>query len=175
MDGAVLWVIGQRGLARTLLLPVILAALSGSVLPTPAAAQTDDERAVIAAAQAMFDAMEARDPDAFRDAMVPEGALMTVGFETMGRTSRDEFASRLADVTYVMSERMWDPEVRIDGAVATLWTAYDFYRGIEFSHCGTDAFQLVSTPDGWKVLMVSYTVQMPPDCSTHPDGPPGGE
>jgi len=62
--------------------------------------------------------------------------------------------------------------VRIDGPVATLWAPYDFYRGIEFSHCGTDAFQLAKTPDGWKVTLISYTVQMPPDCSTHPEGPP---
>ena len=26
-----------------------------------------------------------------------------------------------------MYERMWDPEVRIDGPVATLWAPYDFY------------------------------------------------
>jgi hypothetical protein len=100
---------------------------------------------------------------------------MAVGFETTRRTGRDEFARRLADTTSPMYERMWDPEVRIDGAVATLWAPYDFYRALEFSHCGTDAFQLANTPDGWKVMMVSYTVQMPPDCSTHPDGPPGGE
>ncbi len=157
--------------------PLVLAVLSGSILGVAAGleAQTGEERAVIEAAQAMFDAMAARDPDAFRAAMVPDGFLMAVGFETVSRTDRDTFAARLADMTYVMYERMWEPEVRIDGPVATLWTAYDFYRGLEFSHCGTDAFQLAKTPDGWKVVMASYTVQMPPDCSTHPDGPPGDE
>ena len=135
-------------------------------------AQVDEERAVIAAAQAMFDAMEALDPGAFRDSMVPDGFLMAVGFKTMQRTTRDRFATRLSDQTRPMFERMWDPQVRIDGPVATLWAPYDFYRGIEFSHCGTDAFQLAKTPDGWRVVLVSYTVQMPPDCSTHPGGPP---
>ena len=138
-------------------------------------AQADEERAVIAAAQALFDAMEALDPEAFRDSMVPEGFLVAVGFETMQRTTRDRFATRLADQTQPMFERMWDPQVRIDGPVATLWAPYDFYRGIEFSHCGIDAFQLASTSEGWKVIMVSYTVQMPPDCNTHPEGPPGDE
>ena len=71
-----------------------------------------------------------------------------------------------------MFERMWDPEVRVDGPVATLWAPYDFYRGTEFSHCGTDAFQLAKTGGIWKVVLVSYTVQRPPDCSTHPEGPP---
>ena len=95
--------------------------------------------------------------------------------EAMTPEIREDFAARMSEVPYVMAERMWDPEVRIDGPVATFWTAYDFYRGLEFSHCGTDAFQLAKTPDGWKVAAVSYTVQMPPDCSTHPAGPPGKE
>ena len=135
-------------------------------------AQNDEERAVITAAQAVFDAMEALDPEAFRDSMVPGGFLLAVGFETTRRSTRDEFATRLADQARPMYERMWDPEVRIDGPVATLWAAYDFYSAAEFSHCGTDAFQLVQTADGWKVVMISYTSQQPPECSTHPEGPP---
>ncbi len=135
-------------------------------------AQVDEEHAVIAAAQALFDAMEALDPEAFRDSMVPEGFLLAVGFETIRRTTRDDFAARIADQTRPMIERMRDPEVRIDGPVATLWAPYDFYSAVEFSHCGTDAFQLAKTPEGWKVIMVSYTARMPPGCSTHPEGPP---
>ena len=137
-----------------------------------AEAQVNEERAVIEAAQAMFDAMEALDPEAFLASMVPEGFLRAIGFETTQSTTRDRFAARLANQTQPMFERMWNPEVRIDGPVATLWAPYDFYRGIEFSHCGTDAFQLAKTGGTWKVVLVSYTVQMPPDCSTHPEGPP---
>ena len=135
-------------------------------------AQNDEERAVIAAAQAMFDAMQALDPEAFRNSMVPDGFLMAVRFETTRRIGRDDFAANIARQTRPMIERMWDPEVRIDGPVATLWAPYDFYSAMEFSHCGTDAFQLAKTAEGWKVVMVSYTMQMPPDCSMHPGGPP---
>ena len=131
-----------------------------------------EERAVIAAAQAVFDAMAALDAEAFRNSMVPDGFLLSVGPGTTRWTTREQFAVNIARQTRPMIERMWDPEVRIDGAVATLWTAYDFYSGAEFSHCGTDAFQLAKTAEGWKVVMISYTSQMPPDCSTHPDGPP---
>ena len=104
--------------------------------------------------------------------MVPDGFLMSVQPGTTRRTSRDDFAANIARQTTPMIERMWDPEVRIDGPVATLWTAYDFYRGAEFSHCGTDAFQLAKTAEGWKVVVISYTSQAPPECSTHPEGPP---
>ena len=135
-------------------------------------AQNDEERAVIAAAQAVFDAMEALDAEAFRNAVVPDGFLLSVGPGTTRRSTRDQFAANIARQTTPMIERMWDPEVRIDGPVATLWAAYDFYSAAEFSHCGTDAFQLVQTADGWKVVMISYTSQQPPECSTHPEGPP---
>ena len=158
---------------RTFPVLAVLALLGASgVEASGVEAQVDEERAVIAAAQALFDAMETLDGEAFRDSMVPEGFLMAVGFETTRRTTRDDFATRLADQTRPMYERMWDPEVRIDGPVATLWAAYDFYNAAEFSHCGTDAFQLVQTADGWKVVMISYTSQAPPECSMHPEGPP---
>ena len=117
---------------------------------------------MIAAAQAMFDAMEALDADAFRRSMGPGGFLVSVGFEVARQVTREDFAVRIAAQTTPMIERMWNPEVRIDGPVATLWTPYDFYSGAEFSHCGTDAFQLAKTPDGWKIVMVSYTRRMPP-------------
>ena len=135
-------------------------------------AQNDEERAVIAAAQTVFDAMEALDAEAFRNSMVPDGFLLSVGPGSTRRATRDQFAANIARQTTPMIERMWAPEVRIDGPVATLWTAYDFYSGPEFSHCGTDAFQLAKTADGWKVVMISYTSQAPPECSTHPEGPP---
>ena len=134
--------------------------------------QDDEERAVIAAAEDIFDAMEGLDEEAFRNSMVPEGFLMSVGPGTTRRTTRDEFAANLARQTRPMIERMWDPEVRIDGPVATVWAPYDFYSATEFSHCGTDAFQLAKTAGGWKVVMISYTSHAPPTCSMHPDGPP---
>jgi hypothetical protein len=164
------------GWPRWRLRVLVLVTLSGSLLGVAAGveAQGDEERAVIEAAQAVFDAMEALDPEAFRDSMVPEGFFLAVGFETTRRSTREEFTTRLSGATRPMYERMWDPEVRIDGPVATLWAPYDFYSAGEFSHCGTDAFQLAKTPRGWKVVMISYTVRMPPDCNTHPDGPPAG-
>ena len=135
-------------------------------------AQNNEERAVIAAAQGIFDAMEALDEEAFRDSMVPEGFLLSVSSGTTRRTTRDQFAESLGSRTTPIIERMWDPEVRIDGPLATLWTAYDLYRGDEFSHCGTDTFQLVKTTDGWKVVVLSFTSHAPPICSRHPEGPP---
>jgi hypothetical protein len=49
-------------------------------------------------------------------------------------------------------ERMRNPEVRISGKIAQVWTAYDFYREDKFSHCGIDSYDLILVDGEWKVL-----------------------
>jgi hypothetical protein len=68
-------------------------------------------------------------------------------------------------------ERMWDPEVRVHGPLATVWTKYDFHNDGAFSHCGVDSFQLVKTAEGWKIAGAAYTVERT-KCAPHPAGPP---
>lgn len=136
--------------------------------------QVGEEQAVLSAIQAMFDAMGARDGEALGASMLPEGHFVSVRDGGAFWTGRDDFAARLADAPQPFYERIWDPEIRIDGSVASVWAPYDFYRGSEFSHCGTDAFLLAKTPEGWKVSVLSYTVHQPPICDRHPEGPPLG-
>jgi hypothetical protein len=40
-----------------------------------------------------------------------------------------------------------------------VWTEYDFHLGTNFSHCGIDAFQLLKTSAGWKIVALSDTAQ----------------
>ena len=37
------------------------------------------------------------------------------------------------------------------------WAAYDFSFGTRHSHCGTDAFQLLRTVEGWKIVSLAVT------------------
>ena len=62
-----------------------------------------------------------------------------------------------------------NPEVRLHGTVATVWTPYDFWIDGKFSHCGIDAFDLVKTASGWKIAGVVFTVE--PKCEPSPLGP----
>jgi hypothetical protein len=68
-------------------------------------------------------------------------------------------------------ERMWDPEVRVRGAIAQLWTRYDFHGNGTFSHCGVDAFNLVKTDEGWKIAGAMWTVERT-GCAPSPLGAP---
>lgn len=52
------------------------------------------------------------------------------------------------------------PQVRIDETLATVWTQYDFHLAGKFSHCGVDAFHLLKTATGWKIVSLADTSRM---------------
>ena len=47
--------------------------------------------------------------------------------------------------------------VKIDGALASVWTPYKFYFNGKFSHCGVNSFQLVRMNNTWKVQYIIDT------------------
>ncbi len=67
-------------------------------------------------------------------------------------------------------ERIWSPEVRVHGPIASVWTPYDFWVDGKFSHCGIDIFDLVKTAEGWKISALTYTVERA-GCAPSPLGP----
>ncbi|BFG69584.1 nuclear transport factor 2 family protein [Sediminibacterium sp. KACHI17] len=48
-------------------------------------------------------------------------------------------------------ERIQFETVKIDGALASVWTPYKFYFNGNFSHCGVNSFQLLREKNGWKI------------------------
>ena len=139
----------------------------------PAAAASDRDQ-VLAAVQGFFDAMARRDPDLARRVMMPEGQFITTtdppGANGPRASSFKGFIDGLAGGTGALLERMWNPDVKIAGAIAVVTTPYDFHRDGKFTHCGTDIFTLVKMADGWKISGGSYTVQRT-DCAPSPLGP----
>ena len=59
-------------------------------------------------------------------------------------------AARTADQKW--DERLLDYKVQIDGNLAHVWTPYEFWYNDTFSHCGANAFTLVKTNSGWKII-----------------------
>jgi hypothetical protein len=57
----------------------------------------------------------------------------------------------------VWDERLSNEKVFVDGALASVWTDYMFYRGTTLSHCGVDHFLLVMEGTQWKILEVADT------------------
>lgn len=151
------------------------AGVEGALREGAAAAAVADStrRAVLDAAQAILDAINRSDPALLREVMLPEALLVAASADAApGVSTVEQMAERLANPAQMFTERMWDPEVRVDGLIASVWAPYDFYRDDAFSHCGVDAFHLVRVGGAWRVQSVVYNRLQPPDCEVHPDGPP---
>ncbi|NCI46385.1 hypothetical protein [Sediminibacterium soli] len=54
-------------------------------------------------------------------------------------------------------ERISFDMVKQEGALASVWTPYQFYMNGQFSHCGINSFQLVRTANGWKIQYIVDT------------------
>ncbi len=119
--------------------------------------KTADAQAV-AVIDKLWEAMRTKNADAIRGLFTPEGQLVTV---TKPRTSEEpsktrvftvgDFAKMIAAGTGEFIERMPQPETKIFGDAAIVFGRYTFHVGDKFSHCGTNTFNLVRTPDGWKI------------------------
>ena len=150
--------------------------------PAPSAVQhmpTDAERtAILAAVQGIFDALAEGDGEILREIMHPDVLMHSVerasdGTRSSSTSTRDQLIARLEGSETVLTERMWDAEVRVSGDLAMVWTPYDFYVGEELSHCGADALLLTRNDDeSWKIIALSWTRLQPPVCDLHPEGPP---
>lgn len=155
---------------------LIAAGFLAGVLPGAALAQQPKD-AVLAAAQGVFDAMARKDTAALGRLLHPAAHLIatteTGDSVRVSAVDRARFIAQIGSFPTTLLERMWNAEVRVSGAIASIWTQYDFHRDGKFSHCGIDAFQLVRTSEGWKVSSIIYTVVTPPArCRPSPLGPP---
>lgn len=150
---------------RLSMLFVTLAALACATTPQPRTATTSaaDRDAIVAAVQAVFDAMRTRDTIALKAAFTPDAQLVSIR-TVPGAPARVQTQPLAAFMTSVgrareeLVETMWDPRVDVAGDIASLWAPYDFRIGANFSHCGHDAVHLVRTESGWKITAITYTV-----------------
>lgn len=146
-----------RGM-RCLLLPVLAVAL----LVGPATAQTPDTD-VLDVVHRLFDGMRTADTTMMRSTFHPDVRLVTTGTRAGEPTASvvpiDAWLDGVAGAEQVLDERLYDTEVRVHGGLASVWTYYTLHVGDDFSHCGYDAFDLVRTPDGWRIIHIADTRQ----------------
>ncbi|MBL4678533.1 MAG: nuclear transport factor 2 family protein [Mucilaginibacter sp.] len=57
----------------------------------------------------------------------------------------------------IYDERITWGDIKVDGALASVWTPYKFYIGTQYSHCGVNFFQLMKTDTGWKITYIVDT------------------
>lgn len=152
----------------------VLAVAVASLLAPRLAAQSGDRAAVIAVADSALAAISRSDFVALTDLMVDEATVVATverdGTPQARVSTRAEWRGRAAGPR--LTERGWRPTVQLQAGIATVWLPYDFYLDGKWSHCGIDTFTLVKRGVRWMIVTIAYTVEQPPACERHPDGPP---
>ena len=124
-------------------------------------ARADEEAAVRAAVEQIFEGMRASDADLVRDVFAPDARFAVVdtseGAARVGAQPVDGWLQALAASERRWDERLYDVEVRVDGAMASVWAPYTFYLDGAVRHCGINSIELLRDADGWKVTQISDT------------------
>lgn len=139
---------------------LVAAAFAAVLAQSSAGAQTSDRDAILATVQKVFDAMRTRDTALLAQAFDTTAKLAGVsnrGTPAVSLTSPAQFGAAIlrAPAADVWNERIYEPEVKVDGPVAQVWAYYTFHRNATFSHCGIDAFMLLKVGGAWKITQLA--------------------
>ena len=121
------------------------------------------EDSVKATINNMFAAMKNADSTALKNTFSSTAVLQTISRNKEGETIvRNEEVSEFATSIGKLSqgdadERITYSAIHIDGALASVWTPYQFYYKGNFSHCGVNSFQLVRINGEWKIQYIIDT------------------
>lgn len=127
------------------------------------AQNNEEEKAVIATIQQLFDGMRQADSTMVRDVFHPGARLESAFVNKEGKPvlrggEIDKFVTQIGTPhEAVYDEKIWSYDVKIDGILASVWTEYTFYLGEKMSHCGVNAFHLFKGEDGWKITQITDT------------------
>ncbi|MBM3907922.1 MAG: hypothetical protein FJ363_07575 [Gemmatimonadetes bacterium] len=166
--------IGRRRLACRALIALAVAGVAAPTAKAQAPTKGGEGAAAIAVADSLLRALSAGDTATLHrltaDSSIVGVSAMRNGAE---RVSIRSWASDIARLgTSSFSERGFAPTAQVQDRLALVWMPYDLYRDGKWSHCGVDAFTLLKINGAWKVASLFYTVEQPPACKPHPDGPP---
>lgn len=126
---------------------------------------TADYQAIETAVRTLFDSMRAADTTKASLVLAPDFRIMVLTRNPAGQTqtrevSRKQFLTQIASKPpQTLDERYWEGQVQVDGDLASFWCQYAFFNNGKFSHCGTDAFQLYRTAQGWRIFNLAYNIQ----------------
>lgn len=138
---------------------LLAATAAASLLISALHAQTpEDEKAVLAPINEMFQAMTKHDTAAFKQSLLPGGTMVLMRDGKPHQLTFDAFADMIGKPGKAhIEERIHDPLVRVDNDLAVVWAPFDFLVDGKVDHCGTDLFNLVRTDGKWLIASVADT------------------
>jgi uncharacterized protein (TIGR02246 family) len=126
--------------------------------PNPLPAQQDESAAILQAVDSLFLGMKTRDTALVRRVFEPGARLVGMRPRGIQSLSVGQFVAFIArDTRGEWVERAFDPEVRVDRTLATVWAEYDFHLAGQATHCGIDAVQLLKIGQSWRIVGMADT------------------
>ena len=125
---------------------------------------TTDERQALAAVDRFFEAMHNHDVATWLTTVIPEGLATGIkvgeGPQPFMRSWHwATYIENTAATPQKVSERLLDPEVKVERDLAMVWGRYDFSVDGSVDHCGVDHFELVRKNGKWFVYNLTWTNQ----------------
>lgn len=123
----------------------------------------NEEDAVKATINLLFDGMRNSDTTMIRKAFASKNTMQTIAKNKDGKfvvktENIDNFIKSIAmPHTEKYDERIVFTKILVDANLASVWTDYKFYVGDKFSHCGVNSFQLFKDDEGWKIIYIIDT------------------
>ena len=124
----------------------------------------DDEEAVKIIIEDFLESFHSQDAIGIKKTVHSSAILQTIGAGKDGieRLRTEDFDDLIQSITSIpdsvqFQERIINYTIKIDGAMANVWTPYEFWLNNEFHHCGVNSFQLFKQEGVWKIIYLIDT------------------
>ncbi len=121
------------------------------------------ESEVQKAVEIFFEGFHSRDSLKIKSVIEENMILQSISESEKGNRLTDEKASEfIKSIVSIpkevkFEERIISCKIQIDGAMAHVWTPYEFYINGKLSHKGVNSFQLFKEKDKWKIIYIVDT------------------
>jgi hypothetical protein len=134
---------------KTILLSLML------VFTSALYSQNEDVKQVVVT---FFKGFHAKDSITMKSVCAEKMILQSISETSKGNQLTNEnphsFYLSIATIppTILFEERILNYSIQVDGAMAHVWTPYEFYVNNKFSHKGVNAFTLFKENEQWKIV-----------------------
>lgn len=122
--------------------------------------QNDEVKQVVVT---FFKGFHAKDSTIIKSVCVENMILQSIAESSKGtqlkNQSSKDFYHSIATIppTILFEEKLLDYSIQVDGAMAHVWTPYEFYLNGKISHKGVNAFTLFRDNGLWKIVYIIDT------------------
>ena len=148
---------------KKLTLLLLLLSIFGQSMTSQTTAAMTPQDSVKAVITQFFNGMKNLDTAAIRATFTEGVIFQTIARNKDGETlvkteSVDDFLKVIVkEEKGSLDERITFGQVLVDGALASVWTPYNFFYKGQFAHCGVNSFQMVKIKGNWRIQYLMDT------------------